>query len=188
MKKVNRMNSVVLAHWAVGFLLFGLWVNSASADYPSFGIVRNVQTLPSQPVAGQPAIFRLFVDPCWNYLPGGSAEVTQPSVGAMVINLTVSVSPGFCFGNELRTRDVPFTAPAAGQYTVNVTGQGVHVEPPGQPFPFVIQPLQTPLQLTVLGGGAPAVVPVPIMSPLAIGLLGGVLALGGWFALRRRRA
>jgi hypothetical protein len=108
----------------------------------------------------------------------------------MVINLTVRVSPGFCFGNEVRTRDVPFTAPAAGQYTVNVTGQGLAVQPtPGQPdVPFIIQPLQTPLQLTVLGDGSPAVIPVPVMSPWAIGLLGGVLAFGGWLALRRRRA
>lgn len=189
MNNVNRLRSIVAAHCVMGFLLAVLWAGSATANPPTIAIVRSIQSLPAQPVAGQPAVLRLFVDPCRIYLPGGSAVVTYPSPGALVIDLTVRVSPGLCFGNELRNLDVPFSAPSEGQYSVNVTGQGLAVQTtPGQPdVPFVIQPLQTPLQLTVLGGG-PTVVPVPVMSPLAIGLLGCVLALGGWFALRRRRA
>jgi hypothetical protein len=122
-------------------------------------------------------------------LPGWSVNVTAPQPEVLEIKVSTNVEPVFCFGNQIYTRDIPYVAPDPGQYQVNVTGQGLYFTgsavTPSVPFVFLPAP---PSQLTVLGSGAPTVVPVPVMSPLAIGLLGGVLALGGWFALRRRRA
>lgn len=153
------------------------------------GIVRDVRSIPVQPVAGQHAVLRLTITSCYRWMPGWSVNVTVPQPGIVNVNVSTDIEAQLCAGGQIFTRDIPYAAPEAGQYLITVTGHGLYLTGSSvtPSVPFVLDP-PPPRPLTVLGGGLPAVVPVPVMGPLAIGLLGGVLALGGWFALRRRRA
>lgn len=72
---------------------------------------------------------------------------------------------------------------AAGTYTVNVYTIDTHV--PNDPPQLV---LSEPLTVTGAGqGGVQQAVSAPTASVGALGALGALLAIGGWFALRRKR-
>lgn len=170
-------------------LLFVVSGEVVATPIPISGMFYGVRTIPDVPVAGATAVIRLDSNACRAWLPGWSASVTTPEAGVLEVNIVADLHPVFCFGGQVRPRDVSFVAPVAGLYTVRVTGGGLYdsLSPAFPPVPYVLVPFTSTSTLTVLGS-PPAVVPVPVMSPLSIGLLGGVLALGGWFALRRRRA
>jgi hypothetical protein len=162
--------------------------SSPAAAPPAIHMVYGVVSIPEIPTAGTPVTLRIESNACSDWIPGWTYAVNGPEHGVITIDIAVDVRPHVCFGGQIRSRDVNFFAPSAGDYTIRVTGGGLYQGSFPPPLPYVFAPFESRVPWTVIGGGPPVTaVPVPVMVPWALGLLAGTVMLGGTLMLRRRR-
>jgi hypothetical protein len=149
--------------------------------------VTSIRFTPSPAIAGEPVTVTMVGNGCQRWQPGWTAAQLPPANGSIVVNVSVDIALFICGvpppAPGYRTTIV---APEPGTYQFLVKGSGQVIRDPRFPSAMVFTSL--PVTLTVVRGTSVPAQPIPVMAPLAIGLLGCVLALGGWFELRRRRA
>ena len=164
---------------ALGSLLL---LATAAAEAQSTRMFENVLVTPQPIVAGQPVFATMVWTECFDSLNlvGGNVSVAAPNVIRVRAEFE-GFSGLVCFLPVGRTASLPFSAPAAGTWTIDFEGTVRYRSPGGSlgaPVPIT---LRTPPPAVVVN--APAA--IPAASPGSLATLAALLALIALVSIRR---